>query len=190
MFIPLKTSIYELEIEKSKFISLSIPVDDVIKVKDIINNIKKEYPKARHYLYAYKINGVTKSNDDNEPGSIAKGFIDLLNKKDINNVIVIVIRYFGGIKLGASRLLRTYIKSANESINNLELGEMKEVYVYSLDVTYSSFNKLKSLGYKIENIKYFDTIKLDIISTRNIINDLKQFTTNEIIVNKVSRLVK
>lgn len=100
---------------KSKFIAYLIPLKNVDEFKEQLKAIQKEHHKARHIVYAYKIGAITKSTDDGEPKHTAgRPLIELLLKKDINNVAIIVVRYFGGTKLGASKLLRTYLNSGIE----------------------------------------------------------------------------
>lgn len=84
--------------------------------------MKKEFNKARHYVYAYRVGQKSKSNDDSEPkGTAGRPLLELLHKKDMNNCAIIVVRYFGGTKLGAGRLLRTYVASGVNVINVAEL---------------------------------------------------------------------
>ena len=100
---------------KSKFIAFAIPIKTVDEFKARLKALQKEHHKARHIVYAYKIGMVTKSTDDGEPKHTAgRPLLDLITKKDINNIALIVVRYFGGVKLGAPRLLRTYLNSGVE----------------------------------------------------------------------------
>ena len=109
------------EVMKSKFIAILLPISDENQFKDIVKDIKKEHRKARHVVYAYRLGQSYKSNDDGEPkGTAGRPLLELLLKKDINNCALIVVRYFGGTKLGAGRLLRTYVQSGVNVINLLE----------------------------------------------------------------------
>lgn len=117
---------HEIVEDKSRFIGYVInEFKDSENIKDIINIFKKEHKKSRHVCYAYKyiIEGVENKrySDDGEPSGTAG--IPILstidNYQDINNILVIVVRYFGGKKLGASKLLRTYRRCAKESIDKL-----------------------------------------------------------------------
>ncbi len=103
---------------KSKFIAILIPLNSPEDYKNKLEEIKNIYKDATHYCYAYVYDGYAKSSDDNEPkGTAGKPILRILNLKNLNRVILIVVRYFGGIKLGASKLLRTYVKSASEVVN-------------------------------------------------------------------------
>ena len=109
------------EVMKSKFIAILLPISDENQFKDILKDIKKEHRKARHVVYAYRLGQSYKSNDDGEPkGTAGRPLLELLLKKDINNCALIVVRYFGGTKLGAGRLLRTYVQAGVNVINLLE----------------------------------------------------------------------
>ena len=108
---------HTLEIKKSKFIAYYYEVDDASEVKDIINNLKKEHKKARHIPYAYKINQDMKKSDDKEPsGTSGMPILNIIQKNNLNHTLIAVVRYFGGIKLGAGGLIRAYSSSAKEVI--------------------------------------------------------------------------
>ena len=100
------------EAMKSKFIAILFPIDDPDLYKKELAKIQKEHSKARHIVYAYRIDGKTKSCDDREPkGTAGRPLLELLMKKDLNRTALVVVRYFGGTLLGAGRLLRTYVQS-------------------------------------------------------------------------------
>ena len=111
----------QIEVMKSKFIAILLPIKDEEEFKNILKDIRKEHRKAKHVVYAYRLGQSYKSNDDGEPkGTAGRPLLELLLKKDINNCALFVVRYFGGTKLGASRLLRTYVQAGVEAINLLE----------------------------------------------------------------------
>ena len=105
------------EIKKSKFIGLLYEIDNIDEVDIILENLKKEHKKARHFPYAYKFNSFAKKTDDKEPsGTCGTPILNVLERNNLNNHLLVVIRYFGGVKLGAGPLLRSYSKAANEVI--------------------------------------------------------------------------
>ncbi len=104
----LKTS--NLEVKKSKFIGILYEVNNINEVENIINELKKEHKKAKHIVYAYKISNTEKSYSDKEPSGTTRGLLDIINKKNLDNTLIVVIRYFGGILLGSGPLTRTYTK--------------------------------------------------------------------------------
>ena len=112
----------QIEVMKSKFIAYLLPLDNEEEFKPILANLRKEHKKARHIVYAYRVVMKSKSCDDGEPrGTAGHPLLELLYKKDINNVALLVVRYFGGTKLGAGRLLRTYLQAGIDVINKAEL---------------------------------------------------------------------
>ena len=117
-----KNSFKQIEVMKSKFIAYVFPLNKEEEFKDILATLRKEHKKARHIVYAYRYNVKSKSCDDGEPkGTAGHPLLELLYKKDINNVALLVVRYFGGTKLGAGRLLRTYLQAGIDAINECEL---------------------------------------------------------------------
>ena len=110
----------EIEVKKSRFIGLVFPISDVLEVKKYLDQVKKEYKGANHYCYAYRTPSFEKYDDDKEPSKTA-GYplLELLTKKDLTNVLAIVIRYFGGIKLGAGGLIRSYQKALKEALDQI-----------------------------------------------------------------------
>ena len=115
----MKPSINELEIKKSKFICLIYKIDNKDLVNNIINDLKKEYKHATHYCYAYIIENNQKYYDDKEPkGSAGIPILNVLKKKNLTNTLAVVIRYYGGIKLGIGPLIRAYTKVVSEGTKN------------------------------------------------------------------------
>lgn len=108
----------EIIVKKSKFIGILYEVDNEQEIKDILIFLKKEHKKARHIPYAYKIDMKIKKSDDKEPSSTAGNpILNIIEKKQLNHVLIVVIRYFGGIKLGAGGLIRAYSEAANKVSN-------------------------------------------------------------------------
>lgn len=109
----------QLEIKKSKFIGLYFPVKSQDEVVEVLNNLKKEHKKATHICYAYRLTNPfsEKAFDDGEPsGTAGKPILNVLQKQDKKDSLLVVVRYFGGIKLGAGGLVRAYSKTASETL--------------------------------------------------------------------------
>lgn len=108
---------YTLEIKRSKFIAVYYEIDTKKEATIILETLKKEHKKARHIPYAYKINNIVRKSDDKEPSNTAGTPIyNLIEKNNLDHVFIAVIRYFGGIKIGAGGLTRAYLNSAKEVI--------------------------------------------------------------------------
>ena len=102
-----------IEVKKSKFIGYMYSVDSIDEVEKIISSLNEEHKKARHIVYAYKIGGQEKNYGDKEPGGTTRGLLDLIHYKNLDNTLIVVVRYFGGTLLGAGPLTRTYTKAAS-----------------------------------------------------------------------------
>ena len=108
-----------VEIKKSKFIGMLYEVNSVEEVNNILEEIRKEHKKARHIVYAYKIGILEKKTDDKEPSGSAGGpILEVINRNNLDNTLIIVIRYFGGTLLGRGLLTRSYSKASSKLINN------------------------------------------------------------------------
>lgn len=175
----------EIIIEKSKFIGIIKPLNNKDDVKNILNEIKKEYPKATHYCYGYIVNGLQKSNDDGEPSSTAgKPILETLLKNDLFNVILIVVRYFGGIKLGVGGLTRAYVDSASQTIKKSILLTKKEVEIYKINTSYELNDVLNRYLIKksiiVIDVQYLENIEYTISCEKLDIDDLKNYMQGKI----------
>lgn len=111
----------ELIIKKSKFLGYGFSINSENEFIDFLNELKKQHKKATHFCYGYTLNTnntlIERFNDDGEPGGTAgRPMLNILKLKNKQNYAVIVVRYFGGIKLGAGGLTRAYIKTASQVI--------------------------------------------------------------------------
>lgn len=106
---------YTYEIKKSKFIAYFYQVDSKEEAVNILEELKREHKKARHIPYAYKIENIVKKSDDKEPsGTAATPIYQAIERNNLDHVFLAVVRYFGGIKLGAGGLLRAYATATKE----------------------------------------------------------------------------
>lgn len=106
-----------VEIKKSKFIGYFYHVEHVEEVEEILKILKTEHKKAKHFPYAYKIGNCAKKSDDKEPSNTAGSpLYTLILRKNLDCCLLVVVRYFGGIKLGAGGLLRAYNEAANQAL--------------------------------------------------------------------------
>lgn len=144
----------EIKIKKSLFIAQAFPVRDVEEVNLKIKNIKKEYFDAKHHPYAYRIGfdgNIFRTNDDGEPSnSSGKPVLEVIDKFKLTYVLIVVTRYFGGVKLGIGGLRRAYFDAALAVINEKNIGQK---YVYKnvkLEFKYDFINPVMNL---IENQK-------------------------------------
>ena len=106
------------EEKKSKFYAYYYKVNSVDEVDKIIDYLWKENKKARHIVYAYKLDGLEKNYTDKEPNGTTRGLIDIIHHKDLNNALIVVVRYFGGTLLGSGHLTRAYTKVVSDMFNS------------------------------------------------------------------------
>lgn len=175
-------NIYEslIEINKSKFYSFAYPVGSEEDCKEILNEFRKKYRDATHVCFAYILTspGLEKASDDGEPqGTAGRPILEVLRKKKLVNILVIVVRYFGGIKLGAGGLIRAYTDACNEVVSKCTVVDKKEKKKYRLTTTYDTYprliNNLKSLGVSIVNNLFEDKVIVDIESEEDICESIK-----------------
>ncbi|MBD9085290.1 YigZ family protein [bacterium] len=139
-----------LIIQKSKFITEFIKINQVNEVNQEIEKLKIKYPNATHYCFAYIIGQKKRYSDDGEPTSTAgKPILNVLEKNNLNYILCVVIRYFGGIKLGAGGLVRAYTKSVT---NCLELSTVQEVcYGYQFNI-YFHYENIEEVNYLLKDV--------------------------------------
>ena len=106
-------------INKSKFITKLYRIESEEEILNILDNLKKEYKDATHICYAYIISNTKRFNDDGEPGGTAGiPILNVLENNELDYILAVVIRYFGGIKLGAGGLVRAYSNCVSETVKN------------------------------------------------------------------------
>lgn len=109
----------EIIVKKSRFISYYYEIEKLDEIKTLLSDLKKEHKKAKHIVYAYKFHNTAGKSDDKEPkGTAGLPLYNLLEAKNLNNKLIVVVRYFGGTLLGAGLLQRTYRASALQAIKN------------------------------------------------------------------------
>ena len=142
-----KTMFHTLDINKSSFHNYLIPVSSVDEVTKKLEELKDKYPDANHHCYAYIIGEnrmIQKYNDDGEPSKTAgMPMMDVLLKNDLTNVLAVSIRYFGGIKLGASGLIRAYAKGVAENIKDAVFTTLTEFVKVSLAIPFDEIGHVE-----------------------------------------------
>ena len=104
-------------VKKSKFIGMLYEINHKEEVLSILDSVKSNNKGYRHIPYAYYLKNTASKSDDKEPGGIGMSFLNILERNKLDSHLLLVVRYYGGTKLGASNLLRTYSKAANNCIN-------------------------------------------------------------------------
>lgn len=158
--------------DRSSFIGVILHATSVESVKQYLEDIRKQYPKAKHYCYAYTIGDKKKCSDDGEPAKTAgRPLLELLERKEMDEVLLIVVRYFGGVLLGASRLMSTYLETGVNVLSSADIVTIESKYVYRMSFSYSEFDSFKALAKKLqfsfENVSYEDRINVDVLANED-----------------------
>ena len=172
----------EVEIERSRFIGYAKPVKSEEEAIEFVNEIKKKHKDATHNVWAYTVGenmNIQRYSDDGEPqGTAGIPSLEVIKKEDLRDVVVVVTRYFGGVKLGAGGLVRAYTKGAKIG---LEAGKIIDKVLYQevkigLDYTLLGRvqNEIMNLGFCIKDIVYEDNVNILVYSK---LEDVEGFTT-------------
>ena len=172
-------------IKNSRFITRLVKITKKDEVEDILNNVKKEYPKATHYCYAYIVNDYKKASDDGEPGGTAgMPILNVLEKEDMTSVIAIVVRYFGGIKLGAGGLVRAYSSSVRDALKKADKILLIEGVQIKITIPYDRQNELNYIlkDSEIVDKTFEDKVTYIINCSKEMLEKLHQY--NPIIIKE------
>ncbi len=200
-FISIKENVkVEIVVKKSKFICNLLIVNTQEEAENSIKQLKKKYFDARHNCIAYRVledeKIIEKSSDDGEPSGTAGGpMLNILQKNNLCNVLVVVTRYFGGILLGTGGLVRAYSDATLEAINNSEMIEKCMGQEAEVEIEYNNLENFKYYCKKnniiIENFVYSDIIfckiQLQESSKQRLIED---FETKKVNLIKLKFLSK
>ena len=183
-----------IEEKKSKFISYIFSINNKEEASKYIDMIKKDNKEARHVVYIYSfLNGNNvdiKFSDDGEPqGTGTRAIYELLTKEKITNICIVIVRYFGGILLGAGPLSRTYLNSAKEAILKCEKDKIYNYIEEQINTSYASLSSIEhicnsydSSKVVINNVEYTDNILLKIKVREDVYDEIMQK------INKINRI--
>ncbi|SHP78232.1 CinZ protein [Mycobacteroides abscessus subsp. abscessus] len=161
---------HEIVIEKSRFIAHISRAETEHEAIEFIQSIKKKHWNATHNCSAYLIGEhdlIQKANDDGEPsGTAGVPILEVLKKRKLKDTVVVITRYFGGIKLGAGGLIRAYGKATSEGLNATGIVERKLMQIIHVKVDYTWLgkleNELRASIYEIKEIHYLETVQFDV----------------------------
>lgn len=172
--------------KKSKFIGYAKHIESEEEAIDFINEIKEKHKDATHNVPAYVFgenSNIQRYSDDGEPsGTAGIPVLDIIKKKDLRNVVIVVTRYFGGIKLGAGGLVRSYVKGAKIALDDALIVEKVLFKRINARIEYTLYgkveNELNNLGYVIDDVKYDDAVNIVILVEKNNIDILTGILMN------------
>lgn len=155
----------EIIIKNSKFITYLYKINNINDIDNYLKQIKEINKDATHYCYAYILDNIKKADDDGEPsGTAGIPILKVLENNNLFNILAIVVRYFGGIKLGANGLIRAYTKSITNTLSKDNIIELTKGY--NIDIEFN-YNQIKEIDYLLKDIninskKFNTTIKYNI----------------------------
>ncbi|MDR1795204.1 MAG: YigZ family protein [Erysipelotrichaceae bacterium] len=137
----------ELEIKRSRFITYLNPVENAQEAKEILSSIRKLHPKASHHCSALLLDANTqRSSDDGEPGGTAGlPMLEVLRMANMDHIQAVVVRYFGGVLLGAGGLIRAYRSSVAQALKKAEIFDIATGKLYRITCDYPLYNKIENL---------------------------------------------
>ncbi len=145
----------------SKFIAYAYPLRDEASVKEFVAALKADHPKARHHCWAYRLTpnrAVFRINDDGEPsGTAGRPILNSLRSADITDVLVVVVRYFGGTLLGVPGLIHAYRAAAQEALQAADIVELTVNDVYRVTFAYEELNEVMRIV-KAENLEVLNQV--------------------------------
>ena len=157
----------EYRIKSSNFIGYLVPCSHIEELNSVLNSIKDEHPKATHHCYAYRINPeqpLEFSTDDGEPGGTAgTPILNLLRSRGLINIVCVVVRYYGGTKLGKSGLISAYSHTANLTAEASQMKEIIPVASYSTVYGYEHQSVINSLKHMFDFME-IESIYLEKVS--------------------------
>ena len=189
----------EYFIQKSRFIGYIKRVETEEAAQDFIKEIKKKHHDATHNCSAYLIgqnDEVQKANDDGEPsGTAGLPMLEVLKKQQLKDTVVVVTRYFGGVKLGAGGLIRTYGTTTSKAIKKTGVVKRKLMQGYSITIEYSLLgtleNELRQSEHIIDNINYLQNVELivyvDVNKTESFLNWLTNLSSDQAIIKEYNQ---
>lgn len=162
----------EIIIEKSTFIGYAKPIKTEEEAVEFVNEIKKKHKDATHNVWAYTVGptmNIQRYSDDGEPqGTAGIPTLEVIKKEDLRDVVVVVTRYFGGIKLGAGGLVRAYTKGAKIGLEAAKIIEKVMYKEVKIKIDYNQLgkvqNEIMNLGYFIKDTVYADNVEIIVYS--------------------------
>ena len=182
--VPAKQVEILYEIKKSKFIACAGFANSRESAMALLDSVKQQYPDARHHCWAYVFGNPNSPSsaamaDDGEPsGTAGKPILNVLQHKDIGDIMIIVTRYFGGIKLGAGGLVRAYSAVAQQAIDALEIRQEIKLEALSVDIDFKHEQFVRHLVEqaqgKIANCNYASSVVINVELPLDALEDFKK----------------
>lgn len=167
----------EVVINKSRFIGYSMPINNEQEALSFIEGIKHKHRDATHNVYAYVVgenNNIQRFSDDGEPsGTAGIPALEVIKKEDLRNIVVVVTRYFGGVKLGGGGLIRAYTKATKIGIDAGVIIDMTHHTMLVMDIDYTLYGRIENYlmvnEYTVDDLKFNQDVSIYIsVDTLNL----------------------
>lgn len=174
--------------KKSKFLTYAFTISNIEQVENILKDLQQEHKKATHICYAYNFFGYARCSDDGEPsGTAGLPILNAITKNGLTNALIVVVRYFGGIKLGAGGLTRAYSNCATNIIANEEIKNFEKCIKFSFLIDFSKQGLIEKLS-QLESVKdikfeYNESIKVSFIIKKASFDEIKLKLDNLLMQN-------
>lgn len=187
---------HEVIIQRSRFIGHIKRVHDEAEAQDFIQSIQKKHHNATHNCFAYIIgeqDQYQKANDDGEPsGTAGVPMLEVLKRLSLKNTVIVITRYFGGIKLGAGGLIRAYSSVTSDTINEIGIVRRERMQGFAVQIGYSLLGKVenffKESAYIVENTHYLENVEIIVYAPIERCNEFKteliNVTNGQVTINE------
>ncbi|WP_019602839.1 YigZ family protein [Teredinibacter turnerae] len=162
-------SVLENEEKRSRFICLLSPVQNKADIQSALDCAREQYPAANHYCWAYVIGDANQptwvaANDDGEPsGTAGRPILNVLQQREVGDILAVVVRYFGGVKLGAGGLVRAYSNVTSQALDAAQLKTVLPMTSLTVIIDYAHENvlrnKLAALGGTLEDVSHAEAVR-------------------------------
>ena len=166
MYAVTKIGESNINIQRSKFIGYCIPIANIEQAEECLKDIRRKHAQAKHIVYVYKLlpDILRKYNSSEPSGTGAPPIQTILDNMNMTNVLVAVVRYFGGVLLGTGGLVRAYSECAMEAINDAIPKELTKYYKYKVTIDYSNISEVEKMDVIILDREYGDKVIYNIAS--------------------------
>ncbi|MBG9981440.1 YigZ family protein [Facklamia sp. DSM 111018] len=184
----LEPTYYEIEIKKSRFIGFLFPIQDEFDANEELQRIRKKHYKATHHCYAYILgenSSIQRYSDDGEPsGTAGIPILEVLKQNNLTNILAIVVRYYGGIKLGSGGLIRAYSESISSTLQQATLSENTHQLIINITLNYAQNDTFQyeiakmTNGPTIIDVQYTDQVEYTCAFFEETASDFEAYLTN------------
>lgn len=190
----------EVMINKSRFIGYSLPINSEEEALDFVETIKSKHKDATHNVYAYVVgenSNIQRFNDDGEPsGTAGIPVLEVIKKEDLRNIVIVVTRYFGGIKLGGGGLIRAYTRAAKIGLDAGIVIDMTPHTNLLMNIDYTLYGRIENYlmtnNYTVDEVEFEQDVSIYIsvetLKLEKFKSDMTNLTNGSIEINEIDHI--